>query len=229
MSGVISSLFGIFRLLQMAPDGLKGMKNTRRPDFILVIWTSVALFLESIGINTYIDQSSIWLEHEYKISCLFSLCTTPSSGTLDRIIPLSWKSPLSFANITSLQLTIKVEIPHFLATAIISYLKHDVSPLDNAEDDRLDGYYCKVKLWQDNFWKKPKKIITKSLNGRNVTLSKEAKLSHSWMVLTAVSWEHSGIFCYYFLIFWQNIPLCSQLSAVSTIQLWLNLASLKSK
>ena len=55
---------------------------------------------------------------------------------------------------------------------------------------------------------------------------KEAKLSHSWMVLTAVSWEHSGIFCYYFLIFWQNIPLCSQLSAVRTIQLWLNLASL---
>ena len=89
MSGVISSLFGIFRLLQMAVDGLKVMKNTRRPDFILVIWTSVALFLESIGINTYIDQSSIWLEHEYKISCLFSLCTTPSSGTLDRIFPLS--------------------------------------------------------------------------------------------------------------------------------------------
>ena len=89
MSGVISSLFGIFRLLQMAVDGLKVMKNTRRPDFILVIWTSVALFLESIGINTYIDQSSIWLEYEYKISCLFSLCTTTSSGTLDRIIPLS--------------------------------------------------------------------------------------------------------------------------------------------
>ena len=89
MSGVISSLFGIFRLLQMALDALKVMKNTRRPDFILVIWTSVALFLESIGINTYIDQSSIWLEHENKISCLFSLCTTTSSGTLDRIIPLS--------------------------------------------------------------------------------------------------------------------------------------------
>ena len=89
MSGVISSLFDIFRLVQMAVDGLKVMKNTRRPDIILVIWTSVALFLESIGINTYIDQSSIWLEHEYKISCLFSLCTTPSSGTLGRIIPLS--------------------------------------------------------------------------------------------------------------------------------------------
>ena len=97
MSGVISSLFGIFRLLLMALDALKVMKNTRRPDFILVIWTSVALFLESIVINTYIDQSSIWLEHEYKISCLFSLCTTPSSGTLDRIIPFI----LKFATIVS--------------------------------------------------------------------------------------------------------------------------------
>ena len=29
--------------------------------------------------------------------------------------------------------------------------------LPQAEDARLDGYYCKVKLWQDNFWKKPKK------------------------------------------------------------------------
>ena len=75
MSGVISSLFGIFRLLQMAPDCLKVMKNIRCPDFILVFWTSVALFLVSIGINTYIDQSSIWLEHECKISCLLSLCT----------------------------------------------------------------------------------------------------------------------------------------------------------
>ena len=89
MSGVISSLFGIFRLLLMALDALKVMKNTRRPDFILVIWTSVALFLESIGINTYIDQSSIWLEHKNKISCIFSLCKTTSSGALDRIIPLS--------------------------------------------------------------------------------------------------------------------------------------------
>ena len=97
---------------------------------------------------------------------------------------------------------------------------------------RTTGWMDTTVKWncdKTTFGKNLKKIITKSLNGRNVTLSKEAKLSHSWMVLTAESWEHSGIFYYYFLIFWQNIPLCSQLSAVSTIQLWLNLASLKSK
>ena len=97
---------------------------------------------------------------------------------------------------------------------------------------RTTGWMDTTVKWncdKTTFGKNLKKIITKSLNGRNVTLSKEAKLSHSWMVLTAESWEHSGIFYYYFLIFWQNIPLCSQLSAVRTIQLWLNLASLKSK
>ena len=58
---------------------------------------------------------------------------------------------------------------------------------------------------------------------------KEAKLSTFESAWWLSIWEHNEIFCYYFLIFWQNISLCSQISAVSTIQLWLNLASLKYK
>ena len=58
---------------------------------------------------------------------------------------------------------------------------------------------------------------------------KEAKLStFEWCWWLSI-WEHNEIFCYYLLIFWQNISLCSQISAVSTIQLGLNLASLKYK
>ena len=38
----------------------------------LNFWTSGVLFPESIGINTYLDQSSICLEHECKVLCLFS-------------------------------------------------------------------------------------------------------------------------------------------------------------
>ena len=57
----------------------------------------------------------------------------------------------------------------------------------------------------------------------------EAKLStFEWCWWLSI-WEHNEIFCYYLLIFWQNISLCSQISAVSTIQLGLNLASLKYK
>ena len=40
----------------------------------LNFWTSGVLFPESIGINTYLDQSSICLEHECKVLCLFSHC-----------------------------------------------------------------------------------------------------------------------------------------------------------
>ena len=58
----------------------------------------------------------------------------------------------------------------------------------------------------------------------DITLYKRSQNEYRWMVLMAESWEHNEIFYQNIMIFWQNISLCSQISAVSTIQLWLNLA-----
>ena len=53
----------------MAPDSRKVMKKHR----CLSFRPFEALFLESIGIKTYIEISSIWLEDKHKISSLFGL------------------------------------------------------------------------------------------------------------------------------------------------------------
>ena len=83
-----------------------------------------------------------------------------------------------------------------------------------------------------------KTVLQVDICGRKTNLFKKcpclfvfqrSQIEYSWMVLTAEIWEHNGIFCYCFLIFWQNNSMCSQISAVSTIQLGLNLASLKYK
>ena len=54
MYGVLSSIFDIFRLLQMASEDQKVMKKHRRPDFILVsglLQPLIYNILQSIGIT----------------------------------------------------------------------------------------------------------------------------------------------------------------------------------
>ena len=53
----------------------------------------------------------------------------------------------------------------------------------------------------------------------DITLYKRSQNEYRWMVLMAESWEHNEIFYQNIMIFWQNISLCYQLSAISTIQL----------
>ena len=84
------------------------------------------------------------------------------------------------------------------------------------------SYFALSQMASRNVFLAKKQIFSKNANF--VLDFKEAKLSPSWMVLTAEIWEHNETFCYYFLMFWQKISLCPQISAVSTIQqdsIWL--------
>ena len=84
------------------------------------------------------------------------------------------------------------------------------------------SYFALSHRASRNVFLAKKQIFSKNANF--VLDFKEAKLSPSWMVLTAEIWEHNETFCYYFLMFWQKFSLCPQISAVSTIQqdsIWL--------
>ena len=63
--------------LQDRSDGLRWQKSdekTQLQRFNITFWTSGALFLDAIGKNTFIDDSSICLGYKLKVSSLFSLC-----------------------------------------------------------------------------------------------------------------------------------------------------------
>ena len=80
--------------------------------------------------------------------------------------------------------------------------------------------YDRKQCFRGHLWRKNKSFQKKPM----FLVVEKSQIESSWMVLTAESWEHSGKFCQNIIIFWQNISLCSQISAVSTIQLGLNLA-----
>ena len=80
--------------------------------------------------------------------------------------------------------------------------------------------YDRKQCFRGHLWRKNKSFQKKPM----FLVVEKSQIESSWMVLTAESWEHSGKFCQNIIIFWQNISLCSQISANSTIQrdsIWL--------
>ena len=58
-------------------DGLSWQKSNEKTllqRFHFTFWTSGALFLDAIGKNTFIDDSTICLGYKLKVSSLFGLC-----------------------------------------------------------------------------------------------------------------------------------------------------------
>ena len=92
-------------------------------------------------------------------------------------------------------------------------------------DNRVVGCYCTSKLFQDDVsWQKNKSFQKKP---SFVWISKKPNwvpAEWCWRLRFENTMRHFVIISYYFLMFWQNISLCPQISAVSTIQqdsIWL--------